>query len=84
MTMPEGFHPFPYRTRKLRPPGLRILGPQGPGKVSRCQVANLETTLNKRGLFVSMNILKVRVPSRAENTWTAGSWEGKSLPGKQT
>ena len=41
--MPEGFHPFPYRTRKLRPPGLMILGPQGPGKVSRRQVSKRET-----------------------------------------
>jgi hypothetical protein len=37
--MPEGFHPFPSRTRKLRPPGPMILGPQGPGKVGRCQVS---------------------------------------------
>ena len=38
VTIPEGYHPFPSRTRKLRPPGLMILGPKGPGKVSRCQV----------------------------------------------
>ena len=35
VTIPEGYHPFPSRTRKLRPPGLRILLC---GKVSRCQV----------------------------------------------
>ena len=34
VTIPEGYHPFPSRTRKLRPPGLKILQ----GKIRRCQV----------------------------------------------
>ena len=37
VTIPEGFHPFSSRTRKLRPPGPMILG-FTPGKVGRCQV----------------------------------------------
>ena len=49
VTIPEGSHPFPSRTRKLRPPGLMILGPQGPGKVSRCQV--VQETIDYDGLF---------------------------------
>ena len=47
VTMPEGFHPFPSRTRKLRPPGPMILGLQSPGKVGRCQV-NVERPSCKR------------------------------------
>ncbi|CDX00286.1 Hypothetical protein DPCES_0399 [Desulfitobacterium hafniense] len=49
VTIPEGSHPFPSRTRKLRSPGLMILGPQGPGKVSRCQV--VQETIDYDGLF---------------------------------
>ena len=41
--MPEGFHPFPSRTRKLRPPGPMILGAQAPGKVGHRQVTNEKT-----------------------------------------
>ena len=30
-------HPFPSRTRKLSSLAPKILGPQGPGKIGRCQ-----------------------------------------------
>ena len=36
--MAWGIHPFPFRTRKLRPTAATILGPQGPGKIARCQI----------------------------------------------
>jgi hypothetical protein len=48
--MPEGFHPFPSRTRKLRPPGPRILGAQAPGKVGHRQVTN-EKTISDEMVF---------------------------------
>ena len=55
--MPEGFHPFPYRTRKLRPPGPMILGAQAPGKVGHRQVTSKRTISNEvvflRFLWVS-------------------------------
>jgi hypothetical protein len=35
--MPEGFHPFPSRTRKLSPPRPMILLPRGSGKVGHCR-----------------------------------------------
>ena len=37
VVMPEGFHPFPSRTRKLSPPRPMILLPRGSGKVGRCR-----------------------------------------------
>ena len=58
VTIPEGSHPFPSRTRKLRPPGLMILGPQGPGKVSRCQV--VQETIDYDGLFALGSVPPVR------------------------
>jgi hypothetical protein len=36
--MAWGIHPFPFRTRKLRPTAATILGPQGPGKIARRQI----------------------------------------------
>ena len=35
--MPEGVHPFPYRTRQLSPPGPTILPGQPGGKIGRRQ-----------------------------------------------
>ena len=35
--MPQGKHPFPFRTRKLRPAGLMVLEAQASGRVRRCQ-----------------------------------------------
>ena len=40
VAMAEGKHPYPSRTRRLSPPALMVLGPQGPGRVSRCQAGN--------------------------------------------
>jgi hypothetical protein len=37
VAIPEGPHPFPYRTRKLSPPRPMILLPRGSGKVGRCR-----------------------------------------------
>ena len=37
VTMAEGTHPFPSRTRPLSPPAPMVLGPAGPGRVGRCQ-----------------------------------------------
>src|SRR5690606_10925541 len=37
VTMAEGIHAFPSRTRPLSPPAPMVLGPQGPGRVGRCQ-----------------------------------------------
>ena len=51
--MPEGFHPFPYRTRKLRPPGPMILGAQAPGKVGHRQVTSEKTISNEVVFSVS-------------------------------
>ena len=49
--MPEGFHPFPSRTRKLRPPGPMILGAQAPGKVGHRQV-NKQKTISNQIVFL--------------------------------
>ena len=49
--MPEGFHPFPSRTRKLRPPGPMILGAQAPGKVGHRQVNKRKDYLLRGSLF---------------------------------
>ena len=46
VTMPEGPHPFPSRTRKLSPPGPMILQPRGCGKVGRCRVLLKPTGVN--------------------------------------
>ena len=35
--MAEGTHAYPYRTQPLSPPAPMVLGPQGPGRVGRCQ-----------------------------------------------
>ena len=37
VTTAEGNHAFPSRTRPLSPPAPMVLGPQGPGRVGRCQ-----------------------------------------------
>src|SRR5690606_37040875 len=43
--MAEGNQAFPSRTRPLSPPAPMVLGPQGPGRVGRCQA-------NRAGLVV--------------------------------
>ena len=58
--MPEGFHPFPYRTRKLRPPGPMILGLQNPGKVGRRQVNARDYLLDGLFAFYYVKTLKCR------------------------
>ena len=35
--MAKGNHAFPSRTRPLSPSAPMVLGPQGPGRVGRCQ-----------------------------------------------
>src|SRR5690606_20349242 len=35
--MAKGTHAFPSRTRLLSPSAPMVLGPQGPGRVGRCQ-----------------------------------------------
>ena len=47
--MAEGTHPFPSRTRRLSPPAPMVLGPQGPGRVGRCQASELS---HPAGVFV--------------------------------
>ena len=42
VAIPEGSHPFPFRTRKLSPPWLMILGPRSPGKVSSRRINNIK------------------------------------------
>jgi hypothetical protein len=42
--MTERSHLFPYRTQKLSSPVLMVLGPQGPGRVSRRRVIKKRTT----------------------------------------
>ena len=37
VTMAKGNHAFPSRTRPLSPSAPMVLGPQGPGRVGRCQ-----------------------------------------------
>ena len=37
VAMAEGNHAYPSRTRPLSPPAPMVLGPQGPGRVGRCQ-----------------------------------------------
>ncbi len=37
VTMAEGTHAYPYRTRELSPPAPMILGAGAPGKVGGCQ-----------------------------------------------
>ena len=36
--MAEGYHLYPYRTQKLSPPALMVLGWQRPGRVGRCRI----------------------------------------------
>ncbi len=38
VAIPKGFHPFPFRTRKLSPSGPMILWPRGHGKVGCCRI----------------------------------------------
>ena len=38
--MAWGIHPFPFRTRKLRPTAATILGPQGPSISNGCRDDN--------------------------------------------
>ena len=47
MTIPVRSHPIPFRTRKLSSYGPMVLGPQGPGRVGRCQI-----------LYISRYIIK--------------------------
>jgi len=35
-----GYHPFPYRTRQLRPSAPMVVGPQGPSRVGQRQIQN--------------------------------------------
>ena len=51
MIMPEGFHPFPSRTRKLRPPGPIILGAQAPGNIGHRQV-NKQNAISNEVAFL--------------------------------
>jgi hypothetical protein len=37
VSMAEGSHAYPSRTRPLSPPAPMVLGPQGPGRVGRRQ-----------------------------------------------
>ena len=46
--MAWGIHPFPFRTRKLRPTAATILGPQGPGKIARRQIQTQNTKALRR------------------------------------
>ena len=43
--MTERPHLFPYRTQKLSSPVLMVLGPQGPGRVSRRRVKKEATEM---------------------------------------
>ena len=52
VTIAEGFHAYPSRTRPLSPPAPMVLGPQGPGRVGRRQ-ATEEALL----IFVSAVLL---------------------------
>ena len=38
VVMAEGYHLYPYRTQKLSPPALMVLGWQRPGRVGRCRI----------------------------------------------
>ena len=51
-------HPFPYRTRKLSPLALKILGGKLPGKISRCQHSNLYLVYR---FFLCLIFLKHRI-----------------------
>src|SRR5207253_10300244 len=39
VTMAEGRHPFPFRTRKLSPPAPMVLSGQPGGRVGRCRAS---------------------------------------------
>ncbi len=67
--MPEGFHPFPSRTRKLRPPGPMILGAQAPGKVGHRQVTN-EKTISCEVVFSVLSYTVI---------WSGGSTRSSTL-----
>ena len=62
VVLPEGPHPFPYRTRKLSPPRPMILLPSGSGKVGHCRVT-------KRSLLVKASRLSYFVPSAVKPTF---------------
>ena len=52
VTLPEGPHPFPSRTRKLSPPGPMILQLRGCGKVGSCRVHCRAHRSNGRWAFL--------------------------------
>ena len=51
VAIPEGPHPFPYRTRKLSPPRPMLLLPRGSGKVGRCRVTTRSLLEQSSRLF---------------------------------
>ena len=76
--MPEGYHPFPSRTRKLRPPGPMILGAQAPGKVGHRQVNKRKGYLLGDGLFC-VSYGSVLGPTLQEHASRVAVWR-KSRP----
>ena len=50
VSMAEGFHPFPFRTRKLSPPAPTVLHGSLCGRIGRCQ-GNLVKPRGNPGLF---------------------------------
>ena len=72
--MPEGFHPFPYRTRKLRPPGPRILGAQAPGKIGHRQVTNKKAISNEVAFSLVFRCWSVLGPTLQEYALRDAVW----------
>jgi hypothetical protein len=55
VTMAAGKHPFPYRTRKLRPSAPMVLGGRPPGRVGRRRNFLIESPRVAGALFVAAN-----------------------------
>ncbi len=57
-----GFHPFPSRTRQLRPSAPMVVGPQGPSRVGQRQIITTSPPRKRRRVF--------RLASRSLALWT--------------
>jgi len=58
-----GFHPFPSRTRQLRPPAPMVVRPQGPSRVGQRQIITMSPSRDNAGGRSSMQRHVATLPS---------------------
>jgi hypothetical protein len=72
VTISEGVHPFPSRTRQLSPPEPMVLGAQAPGRVGRRQNNFIASWSNQEAcLFPTSD----RIAFWVDGTWSIAPWE---------